>query len=48
MAIFEGAVVAIVTPFKENGEVNYEKLDELLEEQIANHTDCIVVTGTTG
>lgn len=48
MAIFEGAGVAIVTPFKENGEVNYEKLDELLEEQIANHTDCIVVTGTTG
>ena len=26
MAIFEGAGVALVTPFKENGEVNYEKL----------------------
>lgn len=48
MAVFEGAGVAIVTPFKENGEVNYEKMEELLEEQIAGHTDCIVVTGTTG
>ena len=25
MALFEGAGVALVTPFKENGEVNYEK-----------------------
>lgn len=48
MAIFEGAGVAIVTPFKEDGEVNFEKLEELVEEQIANHTDCIVATGTTG
>lgn len=48
MAIFEGSGVAIVTPFKENLEVNYEKLEELVEEQIAGHTDCIVVTGTTG
>mgnify|MGYP000290822300 CR=1 FL=1 len=35
MAIFEGAGVALVTPFKENGEVNYEKLEEIVEEQIA-------------
>ena len=48
MAIFEGAGVALVTPFKENGEVNYEKLEELVEEQIENHTDCIVAAGTTG
>lgn len=48
MAIFEGSGVAIVTPFKEDGEVNFEKLEELVEEQIANHTDCIVATGTTG
>ena len=32
MAIFEGAGVALVTPFKENGEVNYEKLEEIVEE----------------
>lgn len=48
MAIFEGAGVALVTPFHANGEVNYEKLEELVEEQIAKHTDCIVATGTTG
>ena len=35
MAIFKGAGVAIVTPMKENLEVNYDKLDEILEEQIA-------------
>ncbi len=48
MSIFKGAGVAIITPFRENGEVNYKKLEELLEEQIAGHTDCIVATGTTG
>ena len=48
MAIFEGAGVAIVTPMKENGEVNYEKLGELLEYQIANSTDAIIICGTTG
>lgn len=48
MAIFEGAGVALVTPFKENGEINYEKLEELLEEQIAGHTDAIITMGTTG
>lgn len=34
MSIFTGAGVAIVTPMKENGEVNFEKLGEILEEQI--------------
>lgn len=48
MAIFEGAGVALITPFKENGEVNYEKLEEIVEEQIAGSTDAIVVCGTTG
>ena len=48
MAIFKGAGVAIVTPFKENGEVNYEKFAELIEFQIANGTDAIIVCGTTG
>ena len=47
MAIFKGAGVAIVTPMKDNYEVNYEKLDEILEEQIAGKTDCIVICGTT-
>ena len=35
MAIFTGAGVAIVTPMHENGDVNYEKLSEILEEQAA-------------
>lgn len=48
MAIFTGAAAAIVTPMYENGEVNYDKLGELLEEQIAGGTDAIVICGTTG
>ena len=48
MAIFKGAGVAIVTPFKENMEVNYDKLGELLDYQIENSTDSIVICGTTG
>lgn len=48
MAIFTGAGVAIVTPFKANGEVNYEKFAELIEDQISGGTDAIIVCGTTG
>ncbi len=48
MAIFEGAGVALVTPMKEDGSVNYTKLKELLEFQIANATDAIIICGTTG
>ena len=39
MAIFKGAGVAIVTPMKENEEVNYDKLEELVEWQIEQGTD---------
>ena len=35
MAIFEGAGVALVTPFTSAGDVNFDKLEEILEEQIA-------------
>ena len=48
MAIFKGAGVALATPFKENMEVNYEKLEELVDFHVENGTDCIVVMGTTG
>lgn len=48
MAIFKGAGVAIVTPMKENEEVNYDKLEELIEWQIDQGTDCIIIAGTTG
>ncbi len=48
MAIFTGSGVAIVTPFKANGEVDYDQFRNLIEYQIANGTDCIIVCGTTG
>ncbi len=48
MAIFKGAGVAIVTPMKNNEDVNYDKLEELIEYQIAEGTDCIIIAGTTG
>lgn len=48
MAIFEGAGVAIVTPMKENGEVNFDKLGEMIDFQIENGTDSIIICGTTG
>ena len=48
MSIFTGAGVAIVTPMKANGEINYDKLAELLDFQINNSTDAIVICGTTG
>ena len=46
--VFTGAGVAIVTPFTEDNKVNYDKLAELLEFQIANKTDAIIICGTTG
>lgn len=48
MAIFKGAGVAIVTPMKDNEDVNYDKLEELIEWQIEQGTDCIIIAGTTG
>ena len=48
MALFKGAGVALITPFHEDGSVNYEKLTEILEEQIAEGTDAILAVGTTG
>ncbi|NLY19766.1 MAG: 4-hydroxy-tetrahydrodipicolinate synthase [Tissierellia bacterium] len=48
MTIFKGSGVALITPFKENGEIDFEKLRELLEFHVENGTDAIVITGTTG
>lgn len=45
--MFGGAIVAIVTPFR-NGKVDEEALRNLIEEQIAAGTDGIVPCGTTG
>lgn len=48
MAIFTGSGVAIVTPMKDNLEVNYDKLEELIDFHVKGGTDCIVIAGTTG
>lgn len=48
MSIFKGAGVAIVTPMKENEDINYERLEELIDWQIEQGTDCIIIAGTTG
>lgn len=47
MAIFEGAGVALITPFTADGEINYPKLREIVEEQIAGGVDAIIACGTT-
>ncbi|WP_443863023.1 4-hydroxy-tetrahydrodipicolinate synthase [Fusobacterium ulcerans] len=48
MELFTGSGVALITPFDENGDVNYSRLREILEFHVINHTDAIIVTGTTG
>lgn len=48
MMEIRGVVTALVTPFTKNGGVNYDKLAELIEFQIANGADGIVLLGTTG
>lgn len=44
----KGSIVALITPFHEDGSVNFAKLDELVDFHIANHTDAILALGTTG
>ncbi len=48
MAIFKGAGVAIVTPMREDGTVNFEELERMIDFQIENGTDAIIICGTTG
>ena len=48
MSLFTGSGTAIVTPFYANGDVNYDKLEEIIDWQIKNKTDAIIVCGTTG
>lgn len=45
---YTGSYVALITPFKDNLEVDYDKLSKLLDFQIENGTNGIVVCGTTG
>lgn len=48
MAIFTGSGVAIVTPFRADGSINYDKLEELIDFHCENGTDSIIICGTTG
>lgn len=48
MSIFTGAGVALVTPMNADGSVNFEKMRELIEFQLANDTDALIICGTTG
>ena len=45
---FTGAGVAIITPFDESGNINFSELGKIIDNQIANSTDAIIITGTTG
>ncbi len=46
--IFTGAGVAIITPFNEDGSINFEGLGTNIDYQIENGTDAIIICGTTG
>lgn len=46
--LFTGAAVAIVTPFDEKGNIDFETFATIIDDQIEHGTDAIVVCGTTG
>ena len=46
--MFRGSLVAMITPFRENGKVDEKGINELVEFHIKNGTDGIVPCGTTG
>jgi len=46
--MIKGSIVALVTPFNKDGSVNFDKLKELFDYHIKNHTDGICLLGTTG
>ncbi|WP_455211245.1 4-hydroxy-tetrahydrodipicolinate synthase [Kaarinaea lacus] len=46
--MFHGSMVALVTPMHEDGSLDYEALDRLVEFHIENQTDAIIAVGTTG
>lgn len=48
MAIFKGSGVALVTPMKADGQVDFDVMEALIEDQIAKGTDALIVCGTTG
>lgn len=46
--VFTGAAVALVTPFQADGAVDYDAFARIMDDQIAKHTDALVIAGTTG
>lgn len=48
MSIFTGAGVALITPMNEDGSINYDEMERIVNDQIEHGTDAIVVCGTTG
>ena len=48
MDLFKGSGVALVTPFKKDGSIDYQTLKKLIDFQIKNQTDAIIICGTTG
>ena len=48
MELFKGSGVALVTPFKSDGSIDYQALRKLIDFQVNNNTDAIIITGTTG
>ena len=48
MELFKGSGVALVTPFKSDGSIDYITLRKLIDFQIENNTDAIIIAGTTG
>ncbi len=48
MTLFEGSATAMVTPFNEDGSINYDAFEKMIEFQIENGTSALVVAATTG
>lgn len=48
MSLFKGSGVALITPFDNNGDIDYDTLEKLIEFQINSGTDAIISCGTTG
>ncbi len=48
MSVFKGSMVAIATPMNEDGSLDFESLEQLIEFHVDNLTDVIISVGTTG
>ncbi len=46
--VFEGVATALITPMNKDYTVNWERLKEIVEDQIKNNVDALVICGTTG